>query len=446
MIPPTTISNLEEIKSKRKENSKVFKSGKNERHLIFCNPIHYEKDGVFEDIDIKLNLEETDKFEQYLSDKNEYSVGFRNDLEASKLQGIRLKENQFELTPHKIILNTEIPIDIKSITTNDREIEHSLGEDSIYTRISETNLVTAIKTNKYLYDFKIVFKIDLNGFTIKNLKKDNEYIPINNEFIFDSKDRPIKISTPLMWNELNCSNDINHRLYEDNGELFYEKTPNEKGIEWLLSNEPTFYIDGTIYYGDTKDGYLIHSKGGTNWNAIVTDTTSSAVNTTSQGVGNSLYSSGSDVKNPIFQCRRAVFIFDTSGIADDATLLSAKMQIHGTGYKESDVSCYLFNGSTTLSTASWNDFTGSEIDRITKASWSLTAYNEFDVGTGTISKTSYSSYMLRDYDRDVSNSAPARNTAYSVGMYFSDASSAKPYLDIEIEAVQVELYQGQIIE
>ena len=142
--------------------------------------------------------------------------------------------------------------------------------------------------------------------------------------------------------------------------------------------------------------------------------------------------------------RRAIFLFDTSALPDNAVIESAVLSIYGSG-KADDAAIspeYKIFGSTPASnTALVNaDFTQTQNTpfcdtAITYAGWSAAGYNAFTLnaaGLAAISKTGVSKFSLRESKYDAGSTTPTHpGSAKQTYIYFNTADGTnKPKLDI----------------
>jgi len=289
------------------------------------NPLHYKTDNGMEEIDIKFEDYDTD----YLSLKNSRTVGFRKDKKINKMLGIRIDyEHQFEVTPISIKLNDKTYTELDNfediiLNENKTIIEHKINDNlSLWSNIKKIKLRTAIKTNLWISNFEIKEKVHLKGFKIKNSFKQEgnikKYIPNNKyKFIFESIDDSkdvLTIPKPKMWNEIgNKSLEINHKLIEENGELFYIKYPTEKGKDWLLINKPVFYIDAdvdTIYVEEDDVTLSATELAYPTYGDMV-----NAVNADNALIGENyvLFGTTTEYKGILTMCSRGFLPFITSG-------------------------------------------------------------------------------------------------------------------------------------
>lgn len=449
---PKDINIADEIRSLRTEKQKVFEAGnKKRRYIITTAPIHYWteagqgeniKIAEYDDIDVRLKQEiipDKEYYSQYIASKNLVSVGFRNDRELNKINGIRLDEDhQIEMSLLKIELDgKEIKLPEKFLSIdkiNDYQIEHKITDDiTLWHKVDSCFVKDAIKTTRWVKDFKIKQKIDFKGFEIENKLEDGEYIANErNEFVFKGKEKKIWIPNPQMWNDENSSNEINHRLYLENGSLYYEKTPTEKGKDWLATNSPTFYIDGTAYYSSTEDGLVELSAADNTWAATHgAETGTTCVKNTSKE-----YYATQVNGNKTTKIDRSFFYYNTSGIDDGYTVAACDQCFYSypSGYGEIE-GIYAQQGTQadTLTTADYDAFSGSSfgyqgtiptINNIFKIS-----YNS--AGRSAINKTGTTKICVRNA-HDYDNSDPV-DAQYSCGIYFTEYSTYKPYLDITAE-------------
>ena len=184
------------------------------------------------------------------------------------------------------------------------------------------------------------------------------------------------------------------------------------------------FADTSTFYPDpdpetsTVDGTAIRGVGaGESFSAIRSSVGTSNIDNTSTGAVVDI-SASADSGNPWDNMRRGIFGFDTSPVPDTASISSATFSIDGTArsnfYSQSVVvdrkvpttANDIANGDYDVS--GWGGIEQAS-NRITIASWSTTAYNDFTLnstGIGNISKTGISWFGLR-LSGDFDNSEPS---------------------------------------
>ena len=407
-----------ELIDKRTEYGKTFNMGDKQETRVFSKPIHYfspKGSGInpdkeeWEDAQVKLNLlfSSKDYNSHYLSDKQKYSYGFRNDKKLEKFYGIRKGvENQLEGTLKSVYINGDrvnLPEVFQSVNKlDDYSIENIINEQfSVYNQIDMNGFKSALKTSVWVEDFEITERLDIKGFKIINQYVVNngikEYVAQNGCFhLYYDNGEIITINPATMWNITEiCSNGIVHRLIEQHGELLYVKTPNKVGKEWLLFNRPVFYIDISVYKSSYND-----LEAGTSTDWATTRGGDSKTNTASSGrVGVASFD-----KLNMYQVWHAFFSFDLSSYSGDN--ISPTLYLYGnigtdatdTYYNAHDINIYQASDTTSWDTTTTN-YRGTYNISNTSAEWLSADLNSLTLG-GTVI------YRLREQDYDVGNVAP----------------------------------------
>ena len=443
-------------------NRKTFDLGNGKkRHIISSRPLHYwtevgkgehpDKE-EWDDIDTTLRLEAVGGKEyssHFIADKNNFSTGYRTDGSSYKFAGFRLNEaNQYETTLHAVYLDgVEIPIPETLIITQAEQnvLEHAISESvKIWNVVHPRYVRDAIKTTQYVQDFRIVYKVHLSGFTILNshtiVDGVNEYQPnTKGDFVLQSDasagEKIVTIPKPIMWTDdvdsLNrfCS-EINHRLYEQDGVLYYEKAPNSLGRDWLLANKPTLYIDGTAYYGDPSNDAIIQASG-TSWDAIHDATTATVTTNNSSGLLGTSYSKGT------YRIYRQCYEFDTSGIADDATITAASLYLKCASAIYASTVLNVFQGfQATPPTGEDYDAFGSTSFGKSSGDWADGTYKSIALnssGISAINKTGTTKLFFRD-DYDLNDVPPSGVSNIAIYMADQSGTDSDPYLDVSTGA------------
>lgn len=445
---------MQEIIEQRGKTYKVFDAdGGKKRFEIHCKPIHYQENGNWEDIDVRLQSVQNTLHNRsdFLSSRNRFTVGFRQDKRPTKFQGIRYRGSrnyQYEITPVQIQIDgSDIPIPARfnSITrVDDYHVEHEIDKDvAIRTQVHEVFTRNAVKVSS-ASDFKIVEEINLVGFKIKNKKdKNGEYQPDeNNRFVFIAIDgEEMWMPKPKMWVEdlsefvpLESSSAIDHRLYEHNGKLYYEKTPTIKGREWLneVSCLGTLYIDSTTYYAQTSDGYTYVS-GSWSWAR-----TTSTVHAKDNDNTSDSYAIGASSSMGSYSIKRGWFWFDTSGIEDSYDVTAATFSWYNNYLFSSDTLAFSIQKSIqndTFSNWTSNAFSGNEYGHAKpQAANEYTDITLNSTGLSDISKTGDTKICMRGYDYDYLDVQPGENYYYT-GIHWADESGTTKDPKLVITAI-----------
>jgi hypothetical protein len=215
------------------------------------------------------------------------------------------------------------------------------------------------------------------------------------------------------------------------------------GYPLTISDSATFYPDANPETSSV-DGYVNQSDyNGTTWASI------------HDGAGNEVNDSiddwaiaeiyADDESNKWRMIRKAIFLFDTSSLDDNAIISAATLSLYGgSAYPKADPAGWLptiniYSSNPASNTA----LVGSDYATlgttafcntpITYAAWSQ-AYNDFALNTtgiAAISKTGVSKFGAREAKYDVANSAPTwSNAALSYfGVFFAEKGTGyKPKL------------------
>jgi hypothetical protein len=435
-------------------NTKAFDIGGGRRRLIVHGgPINYwapaglgerTDRAEWDDIDPTLRLVDAAGKAygaQYLADRNAFTIGFRADGRREKFCGFRplgRSDIQYETTLHSIVLDgREIPIpdefaEVK--LTSPTTIEHVITEGiSVWHQVGYRGVREAIKLTRPVRDFRIVYRVHLTGATPPEVRAAKDGVT---EYRADSRGRlaiggmgdNVHIPRPVMWSGEDgiteaASREIEHRLYEQGGVIYYEKTPTERGREWLASQDAPLYIDGTLYYGNTSDGY-VESRENT-W----LDARSASVGTES-AVDGSYVVLRNAYLSPQYRITRCFFYFDTSGIGAGYDVVSCTFY----GYSSAvmgNLGFVLCEGAQ-ADELSVDDFQAFGDALGSNRSLQKNQYNAISLfSTAVINKTGVTKLALlgsRDADDD-----PTQSRESYANIYFSEFLSFRPYLDIEVQ-------------
>lgn len=165
----------------------------------------------------------------------------------------------------------------------------------------------------------------------------------------------------------------------------------------------------------TVDGGVSAQIVQTTWASIRGDAGNNAV--PSAADINIFNSVGGTTSNNWSTLRRAIYLFDTSGIGGTSTIDSATLDIEGTGKNDPDTNTPDINIYTSNPASNTNlvgtDYstvgTVAQATAITFANWSVTADNTFTLnstGLGNISKTGVTKFGAANANYDVANVAP----------------------------------------
>ena len=417
------------------ERNKLIDNGDRTYTLqCHCKPIHYLKDGIWNDIKTELRKD----IDKYISDKNKVSVGFRDDSKLYKFIGLRYNKD------------TQLEYSLESVKFDDKEILKSrefseirkpilkdmlyrldkVGDITISNQLSDSGVKIWFKIDKQLKKFQILLEVHLKGLEVLNNKVNNEFIPDKNGRFNIGKNNEV-----LYWinkpegkdsNDRNIRN-INHRLIENNGKLYYLKELQSKD---LLNLSYPIQIDASTYWGDVMDGYVEYEGAGESW-----DTYHNAASGTNSLNGGAYWTEAVDAFRDGTDdlLSRSFFAFNTSDIPDNGIITSVDLNIYGYYWNQSSVSAQKSNFTYPLDVNDYSAFSGNEYGHTD--GWSTTGYNTItfnDTGKSDINKAGYTKICTREYNCDYKNVDP-KSTHHRCGMYYSDKSGTDydPYLSIE---------------
>lgn len=441
--PKQQAENLSEIISRRSRTSKVYQDVSGRLlHVIHCKDIHYKSYDSKQWIERDLNLRRDNNNGLYIVAANKFSVAFPYNLQSQKYMGIRRSGNnnvQLEFSYERVAVNgisIPIPNNYKDVLYRDSYINHVITDDgrlAVHTELGESKIISSLKVDYRVTDFEIVLKLHLKGLRVGNdfILKDGKryYIPIDGKFYFSSDEEynTLWINQPKMWNDQSSSCDIEHSLYESNGELYYRKVPNSSGTRWLSYSKPSIYIDANTYYSTTADGYVLYTNSA--WATCRSAATGSEANSTATSYTQGI--SGAYVSKNYSICR-SFFSFNTSTISIYSWIQAVQLGIRGlgSGYTANSVCCMKGTQATTLTTADFDSFSGSEYAYV--SSWSTTGYNVFtfnNQGISDLNRTGTTKICARERAHDYNNSTPTTTDGID-GLYYSEnpAENNDPYL------------------
>lgn len=438
---------------------KVFDIGSGRYRYIIKNiPQHYwteQGEGErpdqreWDDIDTTLRQEIVEGKtypSQFIADKNNFSAGFRTDGNPHKFSGFRLNEaNQYETSLYAIELNgspVTIPETLGINQTDGNILEHVINDDiRVWNVVHPCFVRDAIKTTQFVNDFIITYQVHLKGFVIAN---DFNVAGENIEFIPDEKGdfvlvgdtstgrKSVTIPKPMMWTddpdaEQGCCFEINHRLYEQNGVLYYQKFPNDLGKDWLLANKPTLYIDGTIYYEYSSDhaGFI---KSGADWDEIH-DADSADIKT-----GHTGYFVGSYYSKGVYKIYRNTLTFNTSGIGSSKSIDSAVLYLTANTVNDANTKIGVYQGfhASPPISSDYVSFGTTQL-AVSTDSWLPEVSKGIPLnsdGINAINKTGNTKLFLREEEHDVADVPPTADKTLYICTAHYGGSEYDPYLDI----------------
>lgn len=192
---------------------------------------------------------------------------------------------------------------------------------------------------------------------------------------------------------------------------------NSKIIKGKIGNTTsTFYPDADPE-STSVDGSVRHALDNQTWATIQGGAGNTVVDT---GTGEALGLIYSGSTSGWQQISRAIFLFDTSAIADNDIIDSATLSFYGNGKSDGLTISPTLNvyssapaSNTALAAGDYDSLgTTAFSTNITNANFSTTAYNDFVLnasGLAAISKTSVSKFGTRESTYDALNVEPTRN-------------------------------------
>lgn len=445
------LQNCPEITNLRTSNCKVYTSPEGLVYLFFSKDIHYKEYNGSEWLNINPVLKESGGI--YTFDENKFTISFSKNGTSKKYMSIhRTGHENFKMESDfysvKIDGNSiEIPSTL-STTAYTNSVENYLNAyTSMYTLFSNLNVTASLKVTKKIIDFEIVIRIYLKNLTVDNSYETIDgvktYIPNSkNQFTFssDEESQTIWINNPKMWNDHSISYEIDHTLYEIDGQLYYKKTPTTKGSKWLYDSKPTLYIDADTYYSTTSDGYVRYTN--TTWATCRSATTGSTVDTSSASATNGIC--GAYISKT-YNIARSFYYFNTSGINPHSWVQKIELGIYGAangGYTANSACCMKGTQATTLTTADFASFSGNEYAYV--SSWNASAYNVFTLNTQGIldlNRTGITKICVREREHDYNNSTPTTTNGIN-GEIYADTSgtSQDPYLAVYLVPANAPFY------
>lgn len=445
------LQNYPEILKLRTQNCKVYTSPEGLIYLFFTKNIHYKEYNGTEWLDINPVLKESGGV--YKFNENKYTITFNKNGSSKKYITIhRTGHDNFKMETDYY----SIKIDGKSInipntlstTTYTNRVENYINDYlSMCTLFSDLNVTASLKSNRRIYDFEIILRLYLKNLTIDNsyqiINGIKTYIPdSNNQFTFSSDEeaKTLWISSPKMWNDDSVSYDIDHTLYEVDGQLYYKKTPNTIGSRWLYNAKPTLYIDANTYYSTTSDGYVRNTNS--NWSTCRSATTGNEVNTTATSATNGICGAYAS-KN--YNIARSFYYFNTSGINPHSWVQKIELGIYGAangGYTSNSACCMKGTQADTLTTSDFASFSGNEYAYV--SSWNASAYNIFtfnNQGILDLNRNGITKICVRERAHDYNNSTPTTTDGVNGEVYADNSGTSQdPYLAVYLVPANAPFY------
>ena len=200
-------------------------------------------------------------------------------------------------------------------------------------------------------------------------------------------------------------------------------------------------------YSSIKDGYVLYSSASDTFAVVRAGTTGTSVNDSSVSyVGGAGYVHRDDFMATM-AIGRGFFYFDLLGLAADK-IAGAKLSLYKYDHGDSSASVQQGTQAGTLTTADYNNFTGSEFGH---TSWAGSGYIDIDfdaagiayiqtlIGSGT------AKLCAREYEHDYSNSEPGTPESYFNGCFFSDEAGTTKNPKLTLTYNDARFYEGRVL-
>ena len=237
--------------------------------VTYSQPVHYEENGEWVDIDNTLSLEDatdSDDVDGYSNESNDIKVKFAKKADSKKL--ITIKKDKYSLSwgyesDNKNNKNVDSKIKEKKQNDNqsqyDNYVSGTRSDSVVYENVDENisleynivgnsikeNIIVNAKSDEYTYTF--------------NMKAQNVYLNINEDGSItalsnDTNEVVFVIPAPFMYDAENrMSTDVRYELTEENGHKY--KLTVIADADWINSDETTFpvVIDPYITTEQSRD-------------------------------------------------------------------------------------------------------------------------------------------------------------------------------------------------
>ncbi len=260
---------VKEIVDKREENKKYFLLENNDVKIaIYDSPVHYLKDGKWEDINNSLSESKDDDGDNVNTNiSNNFKIKFAKTSKENKL--VNIESDKFNIkwslqNPNKVkSIKTSTSSNLNSESSNKsdlKNIKSSITYNNILNNIDISYYVESqsvkeniVLKNKEALSNKLIFNLDIGDCEAK--LDDNGDISIYN------KDEIVsKIYAPFMYDSnFEYSDKIKVKLEKNNNKYTLELEPD---LEWLndsnraypVTIDPT--VNTSLYYQDIEDTYI----------------------------------------------------------------------------------------------------------------------------------------------------------------------------------------------
>lgn len=399
------------------------------------NPHYFEDEtGKLHPIEIYHLEEKTTKVgKSYLRSKNIVSVGFRKDSNPNKYLGLRPDINQKSGEEQLEFSIEGIELDGKKIAAdlNKNKVVNPAVVDLGNVMVISNRQFTkqAVKVSSNIFSFKIVYRMHLKGLKINYREDLDEY------WIYNLKDKfKFRIVKPSIldaetykpiFSEIGenfLRGLVKHSLIKQkNGTYLYIKEPTKEFVEAKLL--APYLIDADIYYSDTNDGY-VSNESVVSW----ADCRNAAVGVSAWS-GTTYSVSAQRTWENQYLLHRGFLCFDTSGVTNPVAVDFKYycQNVYLSGY----LVAMKGTQATTLTTADYNNFTGSSYgDASYSVGWKNITFNA--QGVSDINTSGDTKICHREKGHDYDDAIPGNDTRYEawIRAYDYTGTTYDPRLEI----------------
>lgn len=224
--------------------------------VTYSQPVHYEENGEWVDIDNTLSLEDatdSDDVDGYSNESNDIKVKFAKKADSKKL--ITIKKDKYSLSwgyesDNKNNKNVDSKIKEKKQNDNqsqyDNYVSGTRSDSVVYENVDENiSLEYSIISNSIKENIIVNAKSDDYTYAF-NMKAQNVYLEINDDGSItalsnDANEAVFEIPAPFMYDAENrISPDVRYELTEENGHKY--KLTVIADTNWINSDETTFPV------------------------------------------------------------------------------------------------------------------------------------------------------------------------------------------------------------
>jgi RHS repeat-associated protein len=332
--------------------------------VTYSQPVHYEENGEWVDIDNTLSLEDatdSDDVDGYSNESNDIKVKFAKKADSKKL--ITIKKDKYSLSwgyESDKKNNKKVDSKIKEKKQNDNQSQYdnyvsgTRSDSIVYENVDENisleynivgnsikeNIIVNAKSDEYTYTF--------------NMKAQNVYLKISEDGSItalsnDTNEVVFVIPAPFMYDAENrMSTDVRYELSEENGHKY--KLTVIADTDWINSDETTFpvVIDPYITTEQSRDD-------------IDTTFVASSSNYSSQNLSAmTLLSIGWDTSS--YGKTRTLLKFDLPTLNKGDMVIGANLNVaayhrsfYTTSMEDQQIDAHVITQSWNYTTVTWNN-------------------------------------------------------------------------------------------